>query len=75
MSDGGEPLQAVLARAIAESVAARESEIRAEAAAAGEAGIAPPDPPTAIRALSGYLRDWITQRCLGAGLGDAMAGR
>ena len=56
-----EPPQAVLARAIAKAIAARELEIRAEAAAAGEAGIARPTLPP-VPALSGYLRDWITQR-------------
>ena len=55
MSDGGEPLQAVLASAIAEAVAAREREIRAEVAIR-EPEVAPPTLPPALP-FSGYLRN------------------
>ena len=55
MSDGGEPLQAVLARAIAEAVAAREREIRAEVAIR-EPEVGPPTLPPALP-FSGYLRN------------------
>ena len=53
--DGGELLQAVLTRAIGEAVAAREREIRAEAAAS-EPEVAPPLLPPALP-FSAPLRD------------------